>query len=564
MPGEEGPPKWVQSVLGCAAYFVGINKAELDNAFDKDERELPPALYIATPSFEIQITQDPTGTRPLTRENREEAERNGSKNERGDGVMLQEEAERFELGIAILRDNDDDQPSFTRGAERGNRRNGNGSARSGAGHGDRDRRMAPKPRKKEEQVPEVKVLLRRPQQGESDTDSPASVLLALPDVTIPPPMGINPMANSRSSNEPSPPVQAKKLPTANDRKSPTSKFVPLTRETHPVRRYAGSSSDSDSPPSRDRKVSGRGGRGGTSGRGGGRKNKDRDSEFKNGNFVLLKRPEPAPPAAAKPASSSKAVGSVPAPTTKQPTILARRPVPRSDPPPPPPPLGKAVQTPIQPPTTAIASVPAPVRTILQRPLAPPVPPTATLTSSPAPTAVPTAPRAFGDRGRGRGRGGSRGSGITSTAPNPISNPSRKDVPSKPLTASAAVFEFDDAMLRPGYGSGMGQGQAPAQPADGPSHPRMHGRGRGFGHGHGHMGPSRGRGGFRPPPPHHHHHHHHHGGTMGHARPPPPASPVAAPAPALVPTQPPPFGPAASINWRPAEPAKKIVLQRPTS
>ena len=195
MPGEEGPPKWVQSVLGCAAYFVGINKAELDNTFDRDECEIPPALYIASPSFAIQIAQDPTDTRPLTRENREEAERNGSKNERGEGVILQEEAERFELGIAILRDNDDVQPQFNnRGdRDRGNWRSG---PRGPGGQADRQRHgTGARSKKKEEVVPEVKVLLRRPQaQGEvpfsDQSDSPASLVMALPDVSIPPPLGL--------------------------------------------------------------------------------------------------------------------------------------------------------------------------------------------------------------------------------------------------------------------------------------------------------------------------------------------------------------------------------------
>jgi hypothetical protein len=545
MPGEEGPPKWVQSVLGCAAYFVGINKAELDNAFDKDERELPPALYIATPSFEIQITQDPTGTRPLTRENREEAERNGSKNERGDGVMLQEEAERFELGIAILRDNDDDKPAFNRSTDRGSRRNVNGLGRNGGGQGDRDRRMPPKPRKKEEAVPEVKVLLRRPQApGESDqSDSPASVLLGLPDVTIPPPMGINPMAHSRSSNEPSPPKQAHK-PLPSDRKSPPSKFVPLTRETHPVRRYAGSTDSSDEPTNRERTRSGRG-RGGAAARGTGRKNRERDSEFKNGNFVLLKRPEPAPASPKPTTAPSRSQASVPAPTPRQPTILARRPVPPAVQPP----EAKADQSPKPPPAPAPAPVAAPVRTILQRPPAPPAPP-------PAPaTAPPTAPRAFTDtRGRGRGRGGvSRGTAFHPIPPN--QNQNRRNLPVKPTTSSAAVFEFDDAMLRPGYGAGSGQ--ASSTEVSPPSNMGMNGRGRGFAP-RGHL-PMRGRGSVRPPPQQQH------VAPTVQTRPLVPSTPAFTPAPVPVPPPAPTpvYGPTTSLVWRPAEPAKKIVLQRPT-
>jgi len=544
MPGEEGPPKWVQSVLGCAAYFVGINKAELDNAFDKDERELPPALYIATPSFEIQITQDPTGTRPLTRENREEAERNGSKNERGDGVMLQEEAERFELGIAILRDNDDDKPAFNRSTDRGSRRNVNGLNRSGGGQGDRDRRMPPKPRKKEDPVPEVKVLLRRPQApGESDqSDSPASVLLGLPDVTIPPPMGINPMAHSRSSNEPSPPKQAHK-PLPSDRKSPPSKFVPLTRETHPVRRYAGSSDSSDEPTNRERTRSGRG-RGGTAARGTGRKNRERDSEFKNGNFVLLKRPEPAPASPKPTAAPSRPQASVPGPAPRQPTILARRPVPPAVQPPP----AKALQSPKPPPAPAPASVTAPVRTILQRPPAPPAPP-------PAQT-PPTAPRAFTDtRGRVRGRGGvTRG---TAFHPIPANNQNRRNLPIKPTTSSAAAFEFDDAMLRPGYGAGSGQvSTGVSSQTHQNSDMGMNGRGRGFAP-RGHL-PMRGRGSVRPPPPQQHQ-----VVPPIQSRPLVPSTPAFTPASAPTPAPVPVYGPTTSMVWRPAEPAKKIVLQRPT-
>jgi len=547
MPGEEGPPKWVQSVLGCAAYFVGINKAELDNAFDKEERELPPALYIATPSFEIQITQDPTGTRPLTRENREEAERNGSKNERGDGVMLQEEAERFELGIAILRDNDDDKPAFNRGTDRGSRRNANGLNRSSGGQG--DRRMPPKPRKKEDIVPEVKVLLRRPQApGESDqSDSPASVLLGLPDVTIPPPMGINPMAYSGSSNEPSPPKQAyKALPS--DRKSPPSKFVPLTRETHPVRRYAGSSDSNDEPPNREMARSGRG-RGGSASRGSGRKNRERDSEFKNGNFVLLKRPEPPVPASLQPATAPpRTAASVPAPAPRQPTILARRPVPPVVQAPP----AQAVQSAKPPSVPTPAPVTAPARTILQRPPAPPAPP-------PAPT-PPTAPRAFNDaRGRGRGRGGvSRDTASRPFPPDQNQNQNRRNLQVKPTTAASAVFEFDDAMLRPGYGVPSGQSQT--TDVSPPSHKGMNGRGRGFSRGQPTL---RGRGSVRPPPQQQH------VAPTIQNRPLVPSTPaftpasVPVPSPVPTPALMPFYGPTTSMVWRPAEPAKKIVLQRPT-
>jgi hypothetical protein len=603
MPGEEGPSKWIQSVLGCAAYFVGINKAELDNTYDRDEREIPPALYIASPSFAIQIAQDPTDTRPLTRENREEAERNGSKNERGEGVILQEEAERFELAIAILRDNDDVQPLFNsrgdrdRDRDRGNWRNGQ---RGGNGQTDRQRvGTGARSKKKEEVVPEVKVLLRRPQiQGEvplsDQSDSPTSQLMGLPDVSIPPPLGFQPktIANSRSSNEISPPTINRTLPV--DTKSPVSKFVPLKRETHPVRRYADSASSNE-----EQQRGGRGGRGGRgaaagAGRGGGsgrNKNRERDSEFKNGNFVLLKRPEPpapTPASTAKPASTlpprppksnGNANGSsvpVPAPApAKQVTILARKPAPaqtttaKQESPKPTSTPAPAPAPPIQPPATS------PARTLLQRPPRAPA-----ASAAPAPTA-PTAPRSFTPeiRGRGRGRGGGRGMAFqphtqnrprppptSAPAPTPVPAPAPAAPSPKPMNADAAAFEFDDAMLRPGYGSISAPYNGEIQPtvAEGPVlNLGVNGRGRGRGHAHGRgfgfgFGPgmSRGRGGFGPPHPHHHDHHHHqqqphhhHGGFMGHDQ-----SAPHRPAPA----------PVTPLGWQPAEPTKKIILQRPTS
>jgi hypothetical protein len=156
-------------------------------------------------------------------------------------------------------------------------------------------------------------------------------------------------------------------------------------------------------------------------------------------------------------------------------------------------------------------------------------------------------------------------------PNPShQNPARRSIPTQAISTSAEGFEFDDAMLRPGYGSNnSNQGAVDAlPPANTQPRAQANGRGRGTAHGHGHGGhlPMRGRGGFRPPPPPQHHHH---VAPIGPARPLVPSTPAFTPAAAAGIATAPASGPTlvpgfiGSMNWQPAAPSQKVVLQRPT-
>jgi len=601
MPGEEGPPKWVQSVLGCAAYFMGINKAELDNSFHDGDADIKSTLYVASPPTEILIAQDPTSVNPRTREMRDQAERNGSYHERGEGVVILEEAERFEISIEVLRVEDDTIPGMRNSVHQGQRNRGRTPAGNGHGHGNGQMngggRPQGRPRKKEEEKePEVKILLKRPQpqpqplpvdsqppglsnehtsgpDASGTTESSDDIVRSLLMPDLPPPAGLvgglssltvdeagsfdmarTKSINSVLSNQISPPAPQRKLHII--RKSPPSKFVPLTRETHPVRRQADdeSSDSGDSQKERHGHGGGRGrGRGGRGGRGGpgradgggGRRRKDRsrDDEFKNGNFTLLQRPQP-PPQTQSP-MPAPASSSVPAPAVRPAVRPARKP-----------PASATQPRPAQAPATPVAP---PVRAILQRP--------------------PRAPAAMNGHANGNGlrptppiardmQTSWRSKGVpprppppptalaTPNAPVPALAPIRPQVPSAPsilsagLSAKAPVFEFDEKMLSPGYGS-----TAPiaTSQANGSAEFATNGYARGHHH-------ARGRGGFGPGPKAHHHNQHQH-------RPPPGPGPGTGhhhhhphhhqlPDRAPVPSTPP--------QWQPApQSAKPIILQRPT-
>lgn len=546
MPGEEGPPKWVKSVLGCAAYFAGINKAEIESSFsrDRDEIEPQPVLYVANPPLAVELAQAINGIGPETKEMRDQAESNGIFLERGEGVVVLQEAERFELGLEVLRDEEDEMFDMRRsagaglgaGKGRGKGRDMKARPAGSGGHGDRAKTRNGKPKNQEEKQPEVKILLRRQpiaehtesagqsqthnqagQQTDNDA-SPSSGPLPLPDAPTQVPMGLllatndgvvqgstssilplvkSDSINSQLSADLSPPRNpSKPLPASGGNKSPASKFVPLTRETHPVRRRAGSSDSSDSDHSRPGHGAGRGGRGGRGGgpsRGGGRggaavsgggarskRGKDKDSEFKNGNFTLLQRPTPPAPPPSVPA---------PAPVTKEPARV--------------PPVPKVAVRPSAPPV---------IRGILARPPRghPHGPAHGVGRPPPLGPPPPFAPDIRG-RGRGGGRGGHRGRG------------GGGHHPLHPGPPAGEKFEFDDAMLRPGYGSPSPFHDMP--PPGPPGHQAHRGRPP-FGPGHGHIPIWGGHG----------HGHGGHGPRSGHPHP---------------------------IDWQPApERAPVVMLQRP--
>lgn len=597
MPGEEGPPKWVQSVLGCAAYFMGINKAELANSIGDDDVDVKSTLYVASPPLALLIARDPGNINPETRDEIDQAEREGQYPQRGEGWVVQQEAERFEISIEILRVENDSIPGMRNQGQRsrGQGAAGNGSGQGGSnGHTNGENRPQGKPRKKEEEKePEVKILLKRPQpppppeplansrpQGTSNaqtsgpdasgtTESTDDIVKSLLMPDFPPPVGLSggtidkafasdwvhtdfssgPI-RSAPSDHVSPPMQRGTL--HNVRKSPPSKFVPLTRETHPVRRQADAeSTDSDDShkernghgSSRGRGRGGRGGRGSSirADGGSGRKKKDRprDDEFRNGNFTLLQRPQP--PSQAPPAKLPAPSASVPATITG----LAVRPNKRN-------PAPSA-----QPRSVPAAPAAPPVRAILQRP--PHGPGAANGNGKGNPTVAPARPpppvaRDMQTSWRVRG-GPPRPPPAIPAAPPPVPAPSRLSpatvtAPAPGLSAKAPAFEFDEKMLSPGYGAPIPS--APTAHINGFAAFSTNGPGRGHHHG-------RGRGGFGHGPHGHGHHHGHH-----HHRPPPGPGPIPGhhqqhlhqlPDRQAAPPTPP--------QWQPApQSAKPIILQRP--
>ncbi|GMK59080.1 hypothetical protein CspeluHIS016_0700950 [Cutaneotrichosporon spelunceum] len=212
----EAPQRWVARVLGCAAFFRRINITE-------GADEMAPAVLIAHPPLSAEVGPPPVDERRTAPEN------TANYADRAEGYTLSLEAERFELRLEVLRDEEgDDEPPKRR---RGDRRRGRGRGRGGP----------PQPE-------QVRILLRRPEPEEPDQ----------PLGMAPPPGMPPPLPHPPGPLAPGPPGP----PGHHGPRSPISNhFAPLERG-----RGRG----------RGRGGHGRGGRG--RGRGGG--------------FTLLQRPGP--------------------------------------------------------------------------------------------------------------------------------------------------------------------------------------------------------------------------------------------------------------------------------
>ncbi|WOO85211.1 uncharacterized protein LOC62_06G008710 [Vanrija pseudolonga] len=167
MAGDMPPPKWVASVLGCAAYFTTISRAEEAlNGLDDEPR---PAVLIAHPPLSAEVGPPPVDERadaaPAQQHNLAE---------RAEGYTVSLEAGRFELGLEVLRDDDDDEgevEAVGRRGGRGRRAPGGGEGRGGRGRRGRNREHREAARDEPER--EVKILLRRPVE-ESDVPTPVT------------------------------------------------------------------------------------------------------------------------------------------------------------------------------------------------------------------------------------------------------------------------------------------------------------------------------------------------------------------------------------------------------
>ncbi|CAK9785741.1 hypothetical protein CC85DRAFT_329363 [Cutaneotrichosporon oleaginosum] len=152
-PGVEAPPQWVARVLGCAAFFRRINRAE-------GADEMAPAVLIAHPPLSAEVGPPPVDER------RTAPETTTNYADRAEGYTLSLEAGRFELGLEVLRDEEGEhEPPRRRRERRRTRTRGRGGG--------------PEPE-------QVRILLRRPEPEEPD------VPLAPPPPPVPPPPGPGP------------------------------------------------------------------------------------------------------------------------------------------------------------------------------------------------------------------------------------------------------------------------------------------------------------------------------------------------------------------------------------
>ncbi|KAL1410377.1 hypothetical protein Q8F55_004385 [Vanrija albida] len=169
MAGDTPPPKWVASVLGCAAYFTTISHAEEAlNGLDDEPR---PAVLIAHPPLSAEVGPPPVDERadaPAQQHNLAE---------RAEGYTVSLEAGRFELGLEVLRDDDDDEGEVEAVGRRGRGRGrgaaggeGGGRGGGGGGRGRRGRNRAERDAgaHRDEPEREVKILLRRPVEEPAD------------------------------------------------------------------------------------------------------------------------------------------------------------------------------------------------------------------------------------------------------------------------------------------------------------------------------------------------------------------------------------------------------------
>lgn len=169
------PPKWVASVLGAAAFFTTIVRAEEAAQGRGDEPR--PAVLIAHPPLSAEVGPPPVDERP----DRDAAPASRNLAERAEGYTVSLEAGRFELPLEVLRDDDEADAEPVRGA----RGRGRGHGHGGGGRGRRGERGGHGHRRPEPE-PEVKILLRRPDDPRPPS-APQAPLPPQPPVPAPAP-----------------------------------------------------------------------------------------------------------------------------------------------------------------------------------------------------------------------------------------------------------------------------------------------------------------------------------------------------------------------------------------
>ncbi|RSH84294.1 uncharacterized protein EHS24_005809 [Apiotrichum porosum] len=180
--GGDPPPKWVASVLGCAAFFTAISRAEEAAQGLGDEPR--PAVLIAHPPLSAEVGPPPVDERPDAPP--AQAQHYA---ERAEGYTLSLEAGRFELGLEVLRDEEEadfDTAGATRGRGRGGRggrgRHGGGHGQGGGGHG-HGRGGRGRGRNAEPEPEPVKILLRRPEPEAGNEVPPSPTFAVNPTMT---------------------------------------------------------------------------------------------------------------------------------------------------------------------------------------------------------------------------------------------------------------------------------------------------------------------------------------------------------------------------------------------
>lgn len=307
-------PKWMENVLGCAAYFMSTADKDNDDAGSIDSfGDSGAVLYVANPPLNVEVEEGFTG----------------NIGQRGEGYLISQEAERFEIPIGILRDEEDEieQERKTKKPQRGKGKP-NGRGRGGGRNVQRA--------KEDTSEREVKILLRRPADEGGEIGSPK---IPAPELSspssahrspLPAPAQVNHAANQtgHGSKEANgihvPPPQSPRLPPPfipAHAREPPSPSRPSPTYAGPHGRYdmsedrkpqppfghpPGPSPASGAPPPRGPRElyrppsdnfggheRGRGrGRGGGGGRGRGRGRGG--AEPSSGDFVLLQRPGPPP------------------------------------------------------------------------------------------------------------------------------------------------------------------------------------------------------------------------------------------------------------------------------
>ena len=227
-PSEmDGIPKWMDNVLGCAAYFVGIAAAEIPpsrgqqdgNGEDRGvgghghglehEHELEHEHVEVDQNLDLDLDLDDNGAvlyianPPLSVEVKEKDVSGLA--ERGEGYLISQEAERIEIPLEVLRDEEDDTVPLEgeggggRRRERGRGGRGGGDRRGGRGRGGGKGGRRGDRGGDESSEREVKILLRRPTEGEAETGG-GSPTIPAPHLSSPSTANRSPLVGNNDLN----------------------------------------------------------------------------------------------------------------------------------------------------------------------------------------------------------------------------------------------------------------------------------------------------------------------------------------------------------------------------